>query len=90
MHVAQPLPPPTTTPSCAGVELMLALFMSLNILPIYALTTAAGSHSAASVIAHCLKHQVKPDLARSASCGWVVGGMVGGVEWGGVRFADLA
>ncbi len=35
-----------------------------QVLPVYALTTAAGSHSAASVIQHALRKNIKPDLAR--------------------------
>lgn len=45
---------------------MLLLLTALCVLPVYALTTAAGSHSAASVIKHCLKSGVKPAVARWA------------------------
>ncbi len=52
------------------MELLLLVFLSVMVLPVYALTTAAGSHSAASVIEHALKHNIKPDIARWG--GWVV------------------
>ncbi|KAL4451706.1 hypothetical protein ABPG75_007368 [Micractinium tetrahymenae] len=47
------------------VQLLVLLFMSLTVLPVYALTTAAGSHSAASVIQLALKRNIKPDVARA-------------------------
>jgi mlo protein len=47
-----------------SIEILLLLFMSLNVLPVYALTTAAGSHSADSVIEYALKKGVRPDIAR--------------------------
>lgn len=34
--------------SMIAVQLLLLAFMSIMVLPVYALTTAAGSHSAAS------------------------------------------
>ena len=43
-----------------------------QVLPVYALTTAAGSHSAASVIQHALRKNIKPDLARLVGCAGMV------------------
>ncbi|KAL4419039.1 hypothetical protein ABPG77_011021 [Micractinium sp. CCAP 211/92] len=51
--------------SMIAVQLLLLAFMSIMVLPVYALTTAAGSHSAASVIQHALKKNIKPDVARA-------------------------
>lgn len=62
-HSSQVHPPAPCSHS--GVALLLLLFMSLLVLPVYALTTAAGSHSAQSVIRHALKHKVQPNLARA-------------------------
>lgn len=45
----------------------MLVFVSLLVLPVYALTTAAGSHSAQSVIQHALKKKIRPDLARWAA-----------------------
>ncbi|KAI3437800.1 hypothetical protein D9Q98_000247 [Chlorella vulgaris] len=48
-----------------ALAILVLLFMSLAVLPIYALTTAVGSHSAESVIQLALKRNIKPDIARA-------------------------
>lgn len=65
--------------SMIALQLLLLAFMSLAVLPVYALTTAAGSHSAASGACTAAASQpagrraarLDPGLLRRAECLWL-------------------